>query len=145
MLPIPAASPSTRTSVVTPRKQAMIGGLMFGLSVLSYFDRTSLSIAGPGLMKEFGISAVRMETVYSAFLISYAILMIPGGRMADRFGPRIVLTWMALGSALFTGLLGWPLAPRRGWVLGLVWFPPLLRSIWRSASLQHPFIRLAAE
>ena len=31
---------------------------------------------------------------------------ISGGCMADRCGPRIVLTWMALGSALFTAPLG---------------------------------------
>jgi ACS family glucarate transporter-like MFS transporter len=105
---------------VTSRKQATIIGLMFGLSVMSYFDRTILSIAGPGIMKEFGISEVRMGAVYSAFLISYAIFMIPGGRMADRFGPRLVLTWMALGSALFTSLLAFAATPGLGSLIGIV-------------------------
>jgi len=115
-------SPATGSPAPTvgSRKQAGIVGLMFGLSVLSYFDRTSLSIAGPGIMKEFGISAVRMGTVYSAFLVSYAVCMIPGGRMADRFGPRLVLTWMALGSALFTALLALAAKPGLGTFIGVV-------------------------
>ena len=116
MLPMAAATAPAATS----RKQLAIVGLMFGLSVLSYFDRTILSISGPGLMKEFGISAVRMGTVYSAFLVSYAVCMIPGGRMADRFGPRIVLTWMALGSALFTALLAFAATPGLGTLIGVV-------------------------
>src|ERR1700733_5045931 len=108
-----STAPPTAGPTTTLRKQATIIGLMFGLSVLSYFDRTILSIAGPGIMKEFSISAVRMGAVYSAFLVSYAVCMIPGGRMADRFGPRIVLTWMALGSAL--SLPCWRVPRRLGW------------------------------
>ena len=51
--------------------------LMFGLSVMSYFDRTIMSIAGPGIMKEFQLSETGMGTVYSAFTLGYALLMIP--------------------------------------------------------------------
>jgi MFS family permease len=58
--------------------------------------------------------------VYSAFLVSYAVCMIPGGRMADRFGPRIVLTWMALGSAVFTALLALAATPGLGALVGVV-------------------------
>lgn len=117
MSTIPAA---IKTPAVTSRQQAAIIGLMFGLSVMSYFDRTILSIAGPGIMKEFGISEVRMGTVYSAFLVAYALFMIPGGRLADRFGPRIVLTWMALGSGLFTSLLAFAATPGLGALIGVV-------------------------
>jgi len=108
------------TVAVSSRKQAAIIGLMFGLSVMSYFDRTILSIAGPGMMREFGISEVRMGSVYSAFLVAYALCMIPGGRLADRFGPRLVLTWMALGSGLFTSLLAFAATPGLGSLIGVV-------------------------
>ena len=33
---------------------------MLGLSAMSYFDRTVLSIAAPSIMREFGISAPRV-------------------------------------------------------------------------------------
>jgi ACS family glucarate transporter-like MFS transporter len=87
-------------------------GLMFAFSVMSYFDRTIMSIAGPEIMKEFQISTTSMGSVYSAFILSYAILMIPGGWVADRLGPRMTLVWMGLGAALFTGLT--PLAGATG-------------------------------
>src|SRR6185295_18283759 len=73
-------------------RQAALVALMFGFSVMSYFDRTILSIAGPGIMQEFGIPPTRMGWVYSAFILGYAIFMIPGGDFADRLGPRKTLT-----------------------------------------------------
>jgi ACS family glucarate transporter-like MFS transporter len=45
-----------------------------------------------------------MGTIYSAFLLSYTLMMTPGGALADRFGGRRVLTIAGLGAALFTGL-----------------------------------------
>src|SRR5258706_14880651 len=77
---------------------------MFALSVLSYVDRTALSIAGPTLIKEFGFSETQMGSVYSVFLLSYALFMFPGGWLADRYGPRLVLALTSMGSALFTAL-----------------------------------------
>src|SRR5689334_14738433 len=81
-----------------------IVALMVLFSLMSYFDRTIMSIAGPVIAKEFSLSETQMGAIYSAFLLSYAILMIPGGQLADRFGPRAVLTFMGLGAALFTAL-----------------------------------------
>lgn len=78
--------------------------LLFALSAMSYFDRTAISIAGPGIMRDFHISETEMGTVFSAFLLSYTVMMAPGGALADRFGGRLVLTVAGLGSALFTGL-----------------------------------------
>ena len=77
---------------------------MFALSAMSYFDRTVLSIAGPGIMKEFHISETQMGSVFSAFLLTYTLMMTPGGALADRFGGRLVLSISGLGAALFTGL-----------------------------------------
>jgi MFS family permease len=77
---------------------------MVAFSVMSYFDRIIMSIAGPFIMRESHLTETQMGTIYSAFTFSYAIFMIPGGRLADHFGPRRVLTVMGLGAALFTGL-----------------------------------------
>ncbi|MBI3695488.1 MAG: MFS transporter [Acidobacteria bacterium] len=77
---------------------------MVALSVMSYIDRTAMSIAGPHIMKEFGLSETQMGSIYSAFILTYALLMAPGGRLADRFGPRLVLAWMSIGAAAFTAL-----------------------------------------
>jgi MFS family permease len=91
----PGSGPQTRIVV-----------LMVALSAMSYFDRTILSIAGPTIMKELHISETSMGWVYSAFLLPYAILMGPGGALADRIGPRLVLTLSGLANTLLTGLTG---------------------------------------
>src|SRR5262245_313772 len=83
-------------------------GLMLALSAMSYFDRTVLSIAAPAIIREFGISETAMGTVFSAFLVSYTALMTPGGALADRFGPRLVLGIATLGAAVTTGILAAP-------------------------------------
>jgi ACS family glucarate transporter-like MFS transporter len=90
---------ATQSRVSIVRLQTGAVALMFGLSTMSYFDRTIMSIAGPEIMKDFGISETGMGAVYSAFLISYAICMAPGGRLADRFGPRKVLFFGGMGAA----------------------------------------------
>jgi MFS family permease len=101
-------------------KQSGIVLLMVLLSILTYFDRHIIAIAGPGIIKEFSISETQMGTVYSAYLLSYSLLMIPGGWFADLFGPRLVLTVMALGSALLTGLTALGGKPGLGAYIGIV-------------------------
>src|SRR4026208_2007812 len=86
------------------RAQNAIILTMFALSVLSYCDRTAISIAGPTLIKEFGFSETQMGSVFSVFILSYALFMFPGGWLADRFGPRLILALTSMGSALFTAL-----------------------------------------
>jgi MFS family permease len=105
-----------------PERFAPLGvtALMVAFSVMSYFERTIMSIAGPGIMREFRISETEMGAVYSAFLLGYAVVMIPGGRVADRFGPRLVVTVTGLGAALCTGLTALGGRPGLGTYLGVV-------------------------
>lgn len=79
--------------------------LMFLLVVTCYFDRTVVSIAAPAIMKEFSLSETGMGTVFSAFLFTYAALMIPGGWFTDRYGPRLALAFVAIGSGIAVALL----------------------------------------
>src|SRR5204862_7294189 len=86
------------------RREIVVVALMIACSLMSYFDRTIMSIAGPQIMKEFDLSSTQMGSVYSAFILSYAIVMIPGGSVADRLGPLLTLLLMNLSAALFAGL-----------------------------------------
>ena len=88
---MPSQNSFTRTQIVLVAQMA-------GFSVMSYFDRAIMSIAGPQIMKEFDVSPTQMGSVYSAFILSYAILMIPGGRVVDRLGPRLTLLLMGLSA-----------------------------------------------
>lgn len=86
------------------RRRWTIVFLMVAMSLMSYFDRTIIAVAAPTIMKEFSLDARQMGLLSTAFQLGYALLMIPGGFLADRYGPRAVLTVMGLGAALFTGL-----------------------------------------
>ena len=92
------------SKVSVARVRGNIVTLMVAFSVMSYFDRTIISITGPEIIREFSITETEMGAVYSAFLFGYTLTMIPGGRWADLFGPRLIVTLTGLGAALFTGL-----------------------------------------
>ena len=103
----------------------MILAFLMALCFISHFNRASITSAGDErIMKQFGISPEQMGVIYSAFLIAYTFFMIPGGLLIDHRGPRLALTCMGLGSALFcafTGGIGF------GWLAaGQVWLALLV-------------------
>jgi len=100
--------------------QAWVVGLLVAFSVMSYFDRTIMSIASPVIMREFSLSETSMGAMYTAFQMSYALMNLAGGHLADRFGPRLVLTMMGLGAAVSTGLTALGGKPGLGAYLGIV-------------------------
>jgi MFS family permease len=75
---------------------------------LAHFNRLSITVAGAEKIIPSGtLSDKKMGLVYSAFLLSYTALMIPGGWFIDRFGPRAAWLIVGLGSALGALLTGW--------------------------------------
>jgi D-galactonate transporter len=58
---------------------------------VNYIDRTVLSAAAPQMSKEFALTPEMMGIVLSAFFWSYALLQIPAGWFADRFGQKLGL------------------------------------------------------
>jgi MFS transporter, ACS family, glucarate transporter len=77
---------------------------LFVLSAVAYLDRVNLSIASAKLTEEFAIGNVRLGFVFSAFLFGYALFQTPAGWLADRFGPRRVLTAGVVWWGGFTAL-----------------------------------------
>jgi MFS transporter, ACS family, glucarate transporter len=77
---------------------------LFILSAVSYLDRVNISVAGHSIAEDYGLSNVQLGYVFSAMLIGYALFQTVGGRLADRFGPRRVLTAGVVWWGIFTGL-----------------------------------------
>ena len=77
---------------------------LFVLSAVSYLDRVNISVAGRSIAAEYGLSNVQLGYVFSAMLVGYALFQTVGGRLADRFGPRRVLTAGVVWWGIFTGL-----------------------------------------
>jgi len=77
---------------------------MFAISAIAYLDRVNISIAGHAIQQEFGLDNIRLGWVFSSFVAGYALFQAPGGRLADRFGPRNILAMGTLWWAVFTAL-----------------------------------------
>lgn len=100
------------------RKQILIL-VMFSVA-LTYLARVNLSVAGHAVQVDMHFSTVSMAWVFSAFLLGYALMQVPSGWAADRFGPRRVVTVAVLVWAVFTALTGLATAlPLVRWV-GLI-------------------------
>ena len=82
----------TATAAVSriPRVRWSIGGLL-GVGILvNYFDRINLSIGGPQLQQEFGLTAGKLGWLFSGLFWPYALMQIPTGMILDRFGVTLV-------------------------------------------------------
>jgi ACS family glucarate transporter-like MFS transporter len=77
---------------------------LFVLSAVSYLDRVNISIAGGAIVDAYHLTDVQLGKVFSAMLLGYMLFQTIGGRLADRFGPRIVLTGGVVWWGIFTAL-----------------------------------------
>ncbi|WP_407180708.1 MFS transporter [Bradyrhizobium sp. STM 3562] len=84
-------TPPAGALVKSTKVRWIVGGLMWLAIAINYIDRTVLSAAAPHLSKELSIPADQMGFILSAFFWSYALLQIPAGWFADRFGQKIGL------------------------------------------------------
>src|SRR3954471_18078334 len=78
---------------------------LFLISGIAYLDRVNISIAGQMIVKEFHLSTVQLGYIFSAFVLGYAFFQAPAGRLADKFGARIVLGLGVVYWAVFTSLI----------------------------------------
>ena len=59
--------------------------------LITYMDRSNISVAEPEIAKQFGLSKTAMGLVLAAFTWAYALGQVPAGWFGDRFGPKRVL------------------------------------------------------
>jgi MFS family permease len=81
-------------------------GMLFLLSIITYIDRVCISVAGPRMQADLGITAEQWGWVVGLFAIAYAAFEIPSGALGDRIGPRKVLTRIVIWWSAFTSLTG---------------------------------------
>ncbi|MGA2600719.1 MAG: MFS transporter [Bryobacteraceae bacterium] len=77
---------------------------MFIMSAIAYLDRVNISIAGGAIARDFHLDNVHLGWVFSSFVLGYALFQAPGGRLADRFGPRRIVTLGVIWWGVFTAL-----------------------------------------
>jgi MFS transporter, ACS family, glucarate transporter len=80
---------------------------VFLMGAVSYLDRVNISIAQKWIQSDFGINDIQMGYVFAAFSLGYALFQAPGGRLADKYGPRIVIGIGVVWWSLFTVFTAW--------------------------------------
>jgi MFS family permease len=72
------------------RRRFWVYFLLFLFNTIAYVDRVNISVAGKPIADELGLSPVALGYLFSSFLWAYVLMMLPGGRLIDRFGPHNV-------------------------------------------------------
>ncbi len=75
--------------------------------MITYMDRSNISIAAPEMAREFGFSKTEVALFFSAFAWAYAAGQVPGGWLADFFGPKRVLLVIVPFWSLMTAATAW--------------------------------------
>ena len=76
---------------------------------MTYLDNNIVNVAIPDIQRELGLSTAGIEWVVSGYILTFAGLLLAGGRLADAWGRRrLFLIGLAgfTASSLFAGLAG---------------------------------------
>jgi MFS transporter, ACS family, glucarate transporter len=94
---------------------------------VTYIDRLNLGIVAKFILEEYRFSTQSMGWILGAFSLGYAVFHIPGGWLADRYGPGRILAGAILWFSVFTALTatapGLPIVN----LLGPVWAFAIVR------------------
>lgn len=69
-------------------RRVLVYMLLFLMTAISYLDRVNLSVAAGPIAKELDLSPVQLGWLFSGFLWTYIVFLVPAGRLVDRLGYR---------------------------------------------------------
>src|SRR5215208_5988536 len=75
----------------------------FGLFMIM-LDNTVVNVALPSIRQELGIGISELEWVVNAYALTFGVLLLTGGKLADLLGRRTIFI---AGLAIFTGASLW--------------------------------------
>jgi MFS family permease len=124
------------------RRRFWIYFLLFVFSGIAYIDRVNMSVAAKPIAAELGLSPIALGYLFSSFLWAYVLMMLPGGRLIDRWGAHTVasvatavwsLAQMATGASVGVMTM---LLTRLGLGIGEAPFAPI---VYRSVRAWAPY------
>jgi len=90
---------------------------------ISYFDRQTLPVAISAITRTIHISDAQFGWLQAAFLSTYAVMYVGGGRLLDAIGTRagfaLIMIWWSLACALQGLARGLPLLATARLLLGM--------------------------
>ncbi len=99
------------TNEVTKKSRNVILALLFLGWSLGNLDRYIMNYAVVSITGDLQLDASSTGIILSAFFLGYAIMQIPGGWLADKFGAKRILLLAVIMWSIFTGLtaIAWSL------------------------------------
>jgi ACS family D-galactonate transporter-like MFS transporter len=88
------------------RHRYVVMVMIFICVVITYLDRSNISITAPAMRKELGLDTEQMGWILSAFGWTYAFCQIPGGWLVDRIRPRFLYPAVLIIWSIATACLG---------------------------------------
>src|SRR5437899_12797947 len=89
-----------RARILAPenRKWWTLAAVAFGLFMIM-LDNTVVNVALPSIRKDLGVGVSQLEWVVNAYFLTFAVLMLTGGKLADLLGRRRIFI---VGLLIFT-------------------------------------------
>lgn len=88
--------------------------ILFGINLMNFYDRQVIGAMGELIRKEWALNDTMLGTLGTAFILMYAVVGLPLGRLADTWSRRKILAWGVSAWSLLTAASGW--APSFGWL-----------------------------
>src|SRR5919204_1900615 len=80
------------------RKWWTLGAVAFGLFMIM-LDNTVVNVALPSIQRDLGVSLSQLEWIVTGYALTFASVMLTGGKLADHYGRRLVFI---AGLSVFT-------------------------------------------
>jgi len=96
------------------RRWWTLGAMSFALFMVM-LDNTAVNVALPSIQKDFGASLSALEWTVNAYTLTFAVLLVTGGRLGDIFGRRRMFLFGVVVFALSSATIGF--APTEGWLV----------------------------
>jgi MFS family permease len=87
-------------------KKSSVLWLLSSLSMITYLDRLCISVAGPRMQEELGLTPAQWGWIMGAFVLGYGAFEMPLGALGDRMGQRKVIARIVVWWSGFTTLTG---------------------------------------
>src|SRR5262245_38811973 len=98
-----AADPATADRRPTSLRYYVLAALLV-ITAINYAQRNCISPAATTIEADLDVSKVKLDSAMSAFFLAYTLLQVPSGRLAKRWGSRLVLPLYATGWSLALAL-----------------------------------------